>query len=210
MLEGVRGMFYNRAADGGVTSTGRQPDQSSRKGAFMAIEPVSPSVGDSQSNFQCKRCGEVKNAHAFYASDKGRCKECIKARVRANRLKNIDYYRGYDRKRYRESDDRKAAARKSAQSPAGIRSKVKSNERRRQEEPEKFRARHAVANGIRDGKIERGTECFFCGATGKLHAHHQDYSKPLDIFWLCAPCHGKLHTINGDLHRPHPDQGLSS
>ena len=199
-------MFYNRAADGGVTSTGRQPDQSSRKGAFMAIEAVSPSVGDSQSRFQCKRCGEAKPAGAFYASDKGRCKECIKARVRANRREKIDYYRGYDRKRYRDCDERKAAARKCAQSPAGIRSRVKSNKMRRQEWPEKFQARNAVANGIRDGKIERGTECFFCSATGRLHAHHQDYSKPLDIFWLCPRCHGKLHTINGDFQRPYPDE----
>ena len=172
----------------------------------MAIDPVSPSVGDSQSHFECKRCGEVKPAGAFYASEKGRCKECVKARVRANRREKIDYYRGYDRKRYRECDHRKAAARKAAKSPAGLRSIAKSNARRMQEEPEKFQARNAVSNGIRDGKIERGTECFFCGATAKLHAHHQDYSKPLDIFWLCPPCHGKLHTINGDFQRPYPDE----
>lgn len=27
-----------------------------------------------------------------------------------------------------------------------------------------------------------------------LHAHHDDYSKPLEIQWLCTGCHGAVHS----------------
>ena len=28
---------------------------------------------------------------------------------------------------------------------------------------------------------------------GVAHAHHEDYSKPYDVVWLCPPCHRNLH-----------------
>ena len=202
-------MFYDRAADGGVTSTGRQPDQSSRKGAFMAINPVSPSGGDSQSCFQCKKCGEVKLAEGFYSSDKGRCKECIKARVRANRLDKIEYYRSYDRMRYREDPDRNARCRAMGKTtPMKVR--IEKQRERRRDSPERKSARDKVSRAIKNGDLKRECQCFFCGGKEGIQAHHPDYSKPLDVFWLCTSCHGKLHTINGDFHRPYPDNKSSS
>ncbi len=146
----------------------------------------------------CAGCEQILPEGHFYATNKRRCKDCVKASVRANRAEKIEYYRSYDRVRYRESDERKENAKKCAASPAGIAARKAAVERDKALNPEKRRARSAVANGIRDGKLQRGTECFFCGSSDKLHAHHHDYSRPLDVFWLCPACHGKLHTINGD------------
>jgi hypothetical protein len=34
--------------------------------------------------------------------------------------------------------------------------------------------------------------CESCGAL-EVQAHHDDHMKPLNVRWLCAPCHGRLH-----------------
>lgn len=64
-------------------------------------------------------------------------------------------------------------------------------------------ARMAVKNAIAKGTLQRPEGCSACGKppwTGKLHAHHDDYDKPLDVRWLCASCHKKQHG-NGRLGR---------
>ena len=156
--------------------------------------------------YQCKSCKGHFPPAAFYAYNLSRCKECVKESVRANRADKLDYYRSYDRMRYREEPHRKENARRCANSEAGKAAKAKATAMRKADSPQKWVARNAVNNAIRDGKMQRGSACFFCGKGEKLQAHHHDYSKPLDVFWLCAPCHGKLHTINGDFHRPKPNE----
>lgn len=37
--------------------------------------------------------------------------------------------------------------------------------------------------------------CQACGTTTDGQKHHHDYSKPLDVEWLCRGCHGALHTL---------------
>ena len=61
------------------------------------------------------------------------------------------------------------------------------------ENPEKKRAQNAVHNALRCGKMTRPTKCESCLDECKPHAHHYDYSKPLDVFWLCASCHKLQH-----------------
>lgn len=43
------------------------------------------------------------------------------------------------------------------------------------------------------GVSVEGKCCEKCGATGKLHRHHPDYSKPLDVVVLCRACHQAEH-----------------
>lgn len=62
--------------------------------------------------------------------------------------------------------------------------------------PDKTRARQAVANHIRLGNIVRPDECSKCQKECKPEAHHADYSKKLDIEWLCTTCHGEWHQHN--------------
>ena len=57
--------------------------------------------------------------------------------------------------------------------------------------PEKVYAKNEVMKAVKSGVIER-KNCEKCGNTKSL-GHHSDYSKPLDVIWLCAKCHRLLH-----------------
>ena len=49
-----------------------------------------------------------------------------------------------------------------------------------------------VNQAIRRGELTK-QPCVRCGNTKCLKAHHYDYSKPLDIIWLCVNCHAEVH-----------------
>lgn len=53
-------------------------------------------------------------------------------------------------------------------------------------------AHSMVETAILNGVLVR-EECEICGDTKRIDAHHDDYSKPLKVRWLCKSCHGKLH-----------------
>lgn len=54
-------------------------------------------------------------------------------------------------------------------------------------------AYHKLNGALKRGKIEK-EKCFFCN-NPKTESHHYDYSKPLDVIWICTKCHGKLHIL---------------
>jgi hypothetical protein len=58
--------------------------------------------------------------------------------------------------------------------------------------PEKNHARDLVKTKIRQGIIIP-QPCEKCGSRGQ--SHHDDYSKPLEIRWLCTKHHGEVHRI---------------
>jgi len=57
--------------------------------------------------------------------------------------------------------------------------------------PEKIKARVIVHNAIKSGRLKRGG-CEICNKSN-AHAHHEDYSKPLEIHWLCREHHKEYH-----------------
>jgi len=57
--------------------------------------------------------------------------------------------------------------------------------------PEKHKARQKVLNEIRSGRITR-MPCEICESL-ESQAHHDDYSKPLDVRWLCEEHHKEHH-----------------
>jgi len=54
-------------------------------------------------------------------------------------------------------------------------------------------ARAYLNTYVRRGKVERPAECFTCRTAGPVEGHHHDYSKPLEVTWLCRSCHQEEH-----------------
>lgn len=55
----------------------------------------------------------------------------------------------------------------------------------------KATAEREVKLALRHNKITKPLFCTKCGGYLRLEGHHQDYSKPLELEWLCTPCHAK-------------------
>ena len=106
--------------------------------------------------------------------------------------KNAEVRDEYHRNNYRKHRDavitrtnhyRKTAAGKAAVRLAYLHQKAK--------HPERVAARQALGVAVRKGQILK-RPCERCGAK-KVHGHHPDYSRPLDVVWLCPDCHRKEH-----------------
>jgi len=57
--------------------------------------------------------------------------------------------------------------------------------------PERYKARQELNRAIRNGIIIQ-KPCKVCGFC-ITEAHHDDYSKPLDVIWLCKKHHAERH-----------------
>lgn len=125
-----------------------------------------------------KVCHSKKPETAFYASNRTRCKECIKASVRANRLGKIDYYREYDRMR--------------ASQPHRKANNFAQSHEWRQQYPNRRRAQGLVQHALRAGRLQK-QPCWVCGSSAV--AHHADYDRPLDVVWLCQAHHKQAHAL---------------
>lgn len=62
---------------------------------------------------------------------------------------------------------------------------------RRAKSPQKVRARRAVQQAVLRGKLIK-KPCEVCGITN-VQAHHKNYSKQLDVKWLCRKHHELEH-----------------
>lgn len=148
---------------------------------------------------KCVRCECEKDEGEFYKSDKT-CKECRKRLVRDNRRKNLEYYREYEAKRYRDDPRKKEALSKYASSEKG-RAAARSARSRWLNKNQVKRAAHIIlGNAISGGKITKPCRCEECGVDNvRIHGHHDDYSEPLSVRWLCSKCHNAWHAENGSV-----------
>lgn len=57
-------------------------------------------------------------------------------------------------------------------------------------------ARERVRRAIKSGKLTRPSECETCSGPGPIDAAHVDYARPLDVRWLCKPCHRVFDSVS--------------
>jgi hypothetical protein len=129
----------------------------------------------------CFKCGTEKPVTEYYKHKQmadghlNKCKACTKTDVKAHRQDP----------RYRAKVLAYDRARGSRQSPGYIREWRRKN-------PDKYRAHMLVATNLKSPGV-----CSECDSTYHIEAHHDDYSKPLDVRWLCAACHKQHHAKAG-------------
>lgn len=64
--------------------------------------------------------------------------------------------------------------------------------------PTKQNAHRAVEAALLAGHLVKPNKCSVCGCSDTLHrieAHHEDYRQPLNVIWVCTPCHRQLDAV---------------
>lgn len=120
---------------------------------------------------RCGNCEIEKPVAEFYLSNRARCKACVRATAKRNRLAKLETVRAYDRER--------------AKLPHRIANAIRVTREWRRQHRDRLKAHNAAARA----KLVKPTACEGCGHTRPLNKHHHDYSKPLLVMWLCKPCH---------------------
>lgn len=162
---------------------------------------------------KCKHCGFEGGQEFFYKSAGNSCKTCTKAKMAKWQRDNKEHYnfrrnlwrqknrerenakaRKWDRDRYWRNPDaaRARMARQWRENPEVFQ---RARKRAAQKWPERDKARRAIYYLVSTGVITRPDRCEKCGASGKIEAHHEDYSDPLRVQWLCLKCHGATRRI---------------
>lgn len=132
---------------------------------------------------ECRKCADVKPLSDFYRHPRmadghlNICKLCK---------------REYQRRRAKTKEG-KAVERRRNQKPDRKKRLAENAKRWSEKHPKRRGAHLKVNNAVRDGRLIKPEHCESCGKIDTLHGHHEDYSKPLDVEWLCAYCHGDRH-----------------
>lgn len=142
----------------------------------------------------CRSCGKRKalgefNKHVRQPDGhSSKCRDCTKAsdgRYSKTKASRDRYRRYYKTQKSRDRDQR---YRKSPKGHA-----TNQRKKKRATENGKEVARSALRHAVRNDHIKKPTRCQECNKKRKLHGHHKDYSKPLDVDWLCSECHATCH-----------------
>lgn len=145
-------------------------------------------IVDGETLYKCGRCGEFKPYDGFYKDKRtilGITSQCRKCHGQTN-------IRSRNKEAAREAN-KLYMRRRTEQNPEKVREGWRN---KKKPEPHKKKAREILNEAVRSGKIHRPSICQSCGAEATVHGHHEDYTKPLEVVWLCSECHGKRHRIS--------------
>lgn len=133
----------------------------------------------------CGQCSQSKPLTEFFGSTRlsdgyrSICKVCDLARNRE--------WRAANRNRRNEGDRLRRMRRKLAVPPP---SRPSWNTRVSEVRRIIDKAGSEVRRAISRGELARPESCQWCAVSGKrIYAAHRDYSRPLDVVWLCNSCH---------------------
>jgi hypothetical protein len=116
--------------------------------------------------------------------------DIIKAEARAYRERRNELAR--ERKKNDKTELKKLARKQRDYRQRHPERAMRDSKRWRNKNQEKL-IHYKVHRAIQNGELTQGKTCQACGSTENIIAHHHDYSKPLEVIWLCRSCHAKNH-----------------
>jgi len=141
----------------------------------------------------CNGCNRILPRSEFYERSNGEivwcCKECS--------LKISKKYNKLNQEKIRETH-RIALIRARENNPE-LYKNINKNWEEKNKERKKIscRASSKVQKAVKKGILIKPKECQMCKKTNcRIEASHSDYSKPLDVLWVCVSCHRKLDYKN--------------
>lgn len=152
---------------------------------------------------RCGRCGEEKE-RAEYPPNRAQrdglqsyCTPCQRQYLAEYRAKHRDKALAYAKAYYRANRERWVlanAAYRARMTPEQIEAKRAYTRTWRQAHPDWVKALTRASNKVRyalkTGRLVRADACQWCGSGDrKIAGAHWDYDRPLDVVWLCYPCH---------------------
>lgn len=137
---------------------------------------------------KCTSCGIEKDKSGF-TGEKHWCKECCYAYGKRYRELNADKIR--ESKRLYSHTEKSKEYKKKWNKENVERTRARYL-RYKESHLEEVKARSTLYNLIAHGKNDIRKPCEVCGEI-KVEAHHDDYSKPLEVKWLCIKHHKELH-----------------
>lgn len=147
-------------------------------------------------NKTCFKCGDHKPLTEFYPHAKmadghlNKCKDCTKKDTAERHFRMITdpVWREKELERHRL----KAAKARANGKKANAESIKKGSKKYEIANRHKRRAQTKALRAQKKGIIQK-KPCQVCGSTNHIQGHHDDYSKPLDVIWLCPKHHGERH-----------------
>lgn len=162
-----------------------------------------------QQTKKCGQCGVVKGVGEFHKRLDGlaaACKPCTVAYCREYRAKHLERLRAFDRARQDRAKTPEARAKNNERQRLRREHDPSINERRKSSptyakkyskpHPHVAAAYMRVQRAIKSGLLIRPDACSLCGRACKPEAAHTDYSRPLDVRWLCRQCHRREDAVN--------------
>lgn len=153
---------------------------------------------------QCFKCHKTKPISEFYAHPQmgdghlGKCKTCAKRDVaeRVGRLGNNPEWLAKERERCRIKQDRYRRL------GLAYPTTQEARERWERKNPHKRKAECIAASAQKRGLLKMPKRCVRCKKkSADLEKHHNDYSKPLEVEWLCTRCHGITRRKQNGIHK---------
>lgn len=78
----------------------------------------------------------------------------------------------------------------------GKKARLEASKRAYQKHREKWITRAKTRYAVKQGILIKPKKCEVCEQTKPLQAHHHDYTKHLEVIWLCTRCHTDEHLSN--------------